>query len=38
MEGIQADEKILEMLTQSLDLSHVINKIYSEINSKEHVS
>ncbi|XP_065099560.1 guanylyl cyclase-activating protein 1 [Paramisgurnus dabryanus] len=38
MEGIQADEKILEMLTESLDLSHVINKIYSEMNSKEHVS
>ncbi|XP_051978144.1 guanylyl cyclase-activating protein 1-like [Xyrauchen texanus] len=34
MDGIQGDEMLLEMLTQSLDLSHVVNKIYNEINSE----
>lgn len=38
MEGIQADEELLKMLTQTLDLSHIVNKIYSEINSEQKVT
>uniref|UniRef100_A0A8C2K972 Guanylyl cyclase-activating protein 1 n=1 Tax=Cyprinus carpio TaxID=7962 RepID=A0A8C2K972_CYPCA len=35
MEGIQADEVLLKMLTQSLDLTHIVKKIYSDINSDQ---
>ncbi|CAM4662406.1 unnamed protein product [Leuciscus chuanchicus] len=31
MEGIQVDEELLKMLTQTLDLSHIVNKIYRSI-------
>ncbi|XP_058488233.1 guanylyl cyclase-activating protein 1 isoform X1 [Solea solea] len=31
MEGIQNDEMLLKMLTESLDLSHIVNKIQEEI-------
>ncbi|KTF86523.1 hypothetical protein cypCar_00048583 [Cyprinus carpio] len=37
MEGIQADEVLLKMLTQSLDLTHVVKKIYSEINPEQQL-
>ncbi|XP_051551256.1 guanylyl cyclase-activating protein 1-like [Myxocyprinus asiaticus] len=37
MGGIQGDDMLLQMLTQSLDLSHVVNKIYSEINSEQQI-
>ncbi len=37
MEGIQADEVLLKMLTQSLDLTHIVKKIYCEINSEQHL-
>ncbi|KAI2644964.1 Guanylyl cyclase-activating protein 1 [Labeo rohita] len=37
MEGIQGDEVLLKMLTQSLDLTHVVKKIYSDINSEQDV-
>ncbi|XP_056304090.1 guanylyl cyclase-activating protein 1 [Danio aesculapii] len=35
MEGIQADEYLSTMLTQSLDLTHIVNKIYSEIHCEQ---
>ncbi|XP_051549765.1 guanylyl cyclase-activating protein 1-like [Myxocyprinus asiaticus] len=38
MGGIQGDDKLLQMLTQSLDLSHVVNKIYNEINSEQQIN
>lgn len=31
MEGVQKDEMLLEMLTDSLDLSHIVRKIQGEI-------
>ncbi|XP_026054450.1 guanylyl cyclase-activating protein 1-like [Carassius auratus] len=37
MEGIQADEVLLKMLTQSLDLTHVVKKIYSEIHPEQQL-
>ncbi len=37
MEGIQADEVLLKMLTQSLDLTHIVKKIYCEINSEQQL-
>ncbi|XP_051979470.1 guanylyl cyclase-activating protein 1-like [Xyrauchen texanus] len=38
MGGIQGDDTLLDMLTQSLDLSHVVNKIYNEINSEQQIN
>ncbi|XP_002666176.1 guanylyl cyclase-activating protein 1 [Danio rerio] len=35
MEGIQADEYLSTMLTQSLDLTHIVKKIYSEIHCEQ---
>ncbi|KAG9353074.1 hypothetical protein JZ751_017650 [Albula glossodonta] len=34
MEGVQNDEMLLTMLTQSLDLSHIVQKIQGEIITK----
>lgn len=36
MEGVQKDETLLKMLTESLDLTHIVKKIEGEIaaNSK----
>lgn len=31
MEGIQKDETLLKMLTESLDLTHIVQKIEGEI-------
>lgn len=31
MEGVQNDEMLLKMLTESLDLSHIVNKIQGEL-------
>ena len=31
MEGIQKDEMLLKMLTESLDLSHIVEKIQGEM-------
>lgn len=31
MEGVQQDEDLLKMLTESLDLTHIIRKIYGEL-------
>lgn len=31
MEGVQNDEMLLRMLTESLDLSHIVQKIQGEI-------
>lgn len=33
MEGIQEDEMLLKMLTESLDLSHIVQKIQGELNT-----
>ncbi|XP_036386629.1 guanylyl cyclase-activating protein 1 [Megalops cyprinoides] len=33
VEGIQNDQMLLDMLTQSLDLSHIVKKIQGEMNS-----
>lgn len=33
MEGIQEDEMLLKMLTESLDLSHIVQKIQVELNT-----
>uniref|UniRef100_A0A665UJJ9 Guanylyl cyclase-activating protein 1 n=1 Tax=Echeneis naucrates TaxID=173247 RepID=A0A665UJJ9_ECHNA len=34
MEGVQNDEMLLKTLTESLDLTHIVQKIQGEINSK----
>lgn len=31
MEGVQKDETLLKMLTESLDLTHIVKKIEGEI-------
>ncbi len=33
IEGIQADEVLSMMLTQSLDLTHIVSNIYTDIDS-----
>lgn len=33
MEGVQNDETLLKMLTESLDLTHIVRKIEGEINA-----
>ncbi|KAK7916697.1 hypothetical protein WMY93_012458 [Mugilogobius chulae] len=35
MEGVQNDEELLKMLTESLDLSHILQKIYGELLEQE---
>ncbi|XP_067271296.1 guanylyl cyclase-activating protein 1-like [Pseudorasbora parva] len=38
MVGIQGDEVLLKMLTQTLDLSHIVKKIYTEICNDQQVT
>lgn len=38
MEGIEADEAITLMLTQSLDLTHIASNIHSETESEQEVN
>ncbi|XP_051765869.1 guanylyl cyclase-activating protein 1-like isoform X1 [Ctenopharyngodon idella] len=38
MEGIEADEVLTVMLTQSLDLTHIVSNIHSETDSEQQVN
>ncbi len=37
IEGIQADEVLSVMLTQSLDLTHIVSNIYTDIESEQQL-
>ncbi|KAL0149793.1 hypothetical protein M9458_054841 [Cirrhinus mrigala] len=38
IEGIQADEVLSVMLTQSLDLTHIVSNIYTDIDSEQQLN